>query len=187
MSYCDIHIKKNELKMYCFEEIRLSEVKKNITIIKTRSFIISGIRCLTWYKSNFKLSVLFSQRIGFGFLSSWVHWGWGWGVVLQWINCSNGTATFFFCPAVLWPYSRAMLLIVLIATPHGKAQGRLQWKGKVVSEKINLFSWYLAARLVLSHTEGNCNCHNISTLGTYFYALPGGLASFEANQLSLMW
>lgn len=79
-----------------------------------------------------------------------------------------------------------MLPILLITTPHGKVQRRLQWKEKMVSEKINLFSWHLAALSVLSHVEGNCNCHNMLTLGAYFYALPGGLASFEVSQLSLM-
>lgn len=79
-----------------------------------------------------------------------------------------------------------MLTILLITTPQGKVWGRIHWKEKMVSEKIKVFSWHLAAQSVLFHIEGNCNCHNMLTLGAYPCALPGGLASFEVSLLSLM-
>lgn len=68
----------------------------------------------------------------------------------------------------------------------GKYREVFNGKKKMASEKTNLFSWHLAEQSVVSHIEGNCSCHNMLTLGAYFYAWPGGLASFEVSQLSLM-
>lgn len=139
--------------------------------------INSDIKCLVWCKPN--MSFTFSE------LSFWCV-----RICVQG-GCTAGSqilqqnSKIIFCRALIQTYSRAMVPILLITTPHGKVQRRLQWKEKVVSEKINLFSWHLAAQSVLSHVEGNCNCHNMLTLGTYFYALPGGLESFEVRQFSL--
>lgn len=72
-----------------------------------------------------------------------------------------------------------MLPTLLITTPQRKAQGRLQGQEKVVSEKINLFSWHLAAHSVLSHVEGNCSCHSTLT--------SGGLLLCLASRFRIFW